>query len=47
MDLDERKEGEKMINFHKAKTKKIISAIVVIILVIAMLLPSIASIFTM
>lgn len=40
------KAGERMINLNKTKTRKKIAAIIIFILIIAMLLPSIISIFT-
>ena len=41
------KAGEEMINFNSSKTKKTISAIIIFILIIAMILPSVITIFTM
>jgi len=36
-----------MINFNKTKTRKTISAIIIFVLILAMVLPSVISIFTM
>jgi hypothetical protein len=41
------KEGEHMINFNKTKTRKTVAAIIIFVLILAMVLPSIASIFMM
>ena len=46
-DYREIKEGERMINFKKTKTRKTFAAIIIFVLIIAMVLPSIATIFTM
>lgn len=35
-----------MINFHHAKTKKIISSVIIIFLVLAMIVPTIASLLS-
>ncbi len=35
-----------MINFHSAKTKKVISSIIIILLVLAMIVPTIASLLS-
>ena len=40
-----KEEGEKMFNLHSKKSKKIISTIIIILLVLSMTLPTILSIF--
>jgi len=40
-----KKEGESMINWHSRKTRKIISTVIIIILILSMTLPVILSMF--